>query len=1375
MRKKARYHRVPVPQRPPSPIMPSPNKQILTYAQAQRMVEMEIDGRVHRISIYDKMGVLSDDDPTAQEMLECTSNKENADKPPPQAPLRSVRLKNSQEKKNAALGVTATAAAAASHGDKPGNHGPHSGACPKKLPEPKFRTVEYNLPAVPRRPAAFYAFEEKTEEELDEETEYDMDEEDYAWLDLVNDRRRGEGASRVSYNVFEFLVDRFEKEAHQESQGQEQAPVDEDAVCCVCADGECHNGNAILFCDACNLAVHQECYGVPYIPEGQWLCRHCLLAPGTPAACVLCPNTGGAVKRTDDERWGHVACALWVPEVGFSNTTFIEPIDGVRHIPAARWKLTCHLCKRKGAGACIQCHRANCYAAFHVSCAQKAGLFMKMEPVKEVTESGEPAFSVKKVAYCGAHTPSGGARKPLTVYDAVTAPRNGLCKKEEQGARRSRRSKGKRPQPQQQQRKSKKSKKPDVKVEEVEGEVPTPANAPSFPLQRLQSILNQVSIQKKKAFVQLVLNYWTLKRQARNGLPLIRRLKTSTQSPKTVQQGHQKQCEEESRALKEQLKEWHRLRHDLERARLLLELIRKREKLKREEMKLQQTLFELQLTPFSLLLGALLEQLQEKDQARVFAQPVDVSEVPDYLDHIKHPMDFSTMARRVEAQAYGGLDHFQADFDLMVANCLQYNPRDSYFHRAAVRMRDQGGVLIRKARRDAERIGFDPLAGIHLPEAPKLEPAPPFSWDEVDRLLVPANRARLSPEQQLQQLLEKLDLTCSMKSSPSRSKRLKLLKKTINDPEAGKTHLRAAQTNGHCLHDDGDKSLPPKLEPLDSSPPPVHPDGDPGPPTLRSIHDGPLLHHKANHLHHHHHRKDPPKLNPSKNPPKLKHKGAPGLHPEDAPSLNPDGPRDLSHLEAPSLKHNANHLQDPPSLKHTAPCGLHHEDPPSLKHSSNHLHQADPHHLRHEAHHLHHEDPHHLHPADPHHLRHEAHHLHPADPHHLRHKAHHLHHEDLHPADPHHLRHKAHHLHPADPHHLKAHHLYKVEPHNLRNKAHHLHPADPHHLKAHHLYKSLPHDQAPRLDCEPPRPLDDRVPDIRRGKPDGEAPHLNGHARPSPVSQNALLEGEVSVVATSTLAEPVGAVGRRTAILFRKSKRGVAVVGVARGGGGADGGKEAGPGGMAAEGAGRIQRIGEEEEVVVEGEELGSKSFLSVVIPRLENLLQGRKRRMRRSVDGRLSEEDSTAAEEGEGVSPVKRLDRGLSNGFLEEEVEEQQEEQEGVQKELGNPRTLEPRRRWASESSISSSSSLSACTSGTLTLPQCGKGKPALVRRNTLDDKSQMIACIETGNYARAARIAAEVGNSSIWMPASAATVALEPLTLVWAKCSGYPSYPAL
>lgn len=99
----------------------------------------------------------------------------------------------------------------------------------------------------------------------------------------------------------------------------------------------------------------------------------------------------------------------------------------------------------------------------------------------------------------------------------------------------------------------------------------------------------------------------------------------------------------------------------------------------------------------------------------------------------------------------------------------------------------------------------------------------------VDRLLVPANREHLPLDKQLQQLLEKLDLTCAMKSSPSRSKRLKLLKKTINDvrsemslsrvvpsarhppasgtgahPEPGKAKDREKpKPNGHFTDDEG--------------------------------------------------------------------------------------------------------------------------------------------------------------------------------------------------------------------------------------------------------------------------------------------------------------------------------------------------------------------------------------------------------------------------------------------------------------------------------------------------------------------------------------------------------------------------------------------
>lgn len=88
--------------------------------------------------------------------------------------------------------------------------------------------------------------------------------------------------------------------------------------------------------------------------------------------------------------------------------------------------------------------------------------------------------------------------------------------------------------------------------------------------------------------IQRLIAYWTLKRQYRNGVPLLRRLQSSHPQSRPPPLGGNCSPSPDSELrgeLYRQLKYWQCLRQDLERARLLCELVRKREKLKKELFK----------------------------------------------------------------------------------------------------------------------------------------------------------------------------------------------------------------------------------------------------------------------------------------------------------------------------------------------------------------------------------------------------------------------------------------------------------------------------------------------------------------------------------------------------------------------------------------------------------------------------------------------------------------------------------------------------------------------------------------------------------------------------------------------------------------------
>ena len=758
-------------------------REALTYAEAQRMIEVEIDGRTHRINICESLDIIKEDKNAKMNGLIA----DESDKTIGVSDSVEAEVKGTKGKSGAKNGFQGRSSKSGKKGKGKSTKTmakvkAKSMASPEKpkLPEASFRKVDnpIEVPEALPRPAAYYRYTEKPIEELDESVEYDMDEEDCAWLDIINKDRRSKKLPEVPADTFELLMDRLEKESYflsKDSKDHLAPAIDEDAVCCICNDGDCQNSNAILFCDMCDLAVHQECYGVPYIPEGQWLCRRCLNSPSAGVDCVLCPNKGGAFKQTDKSEWAHVVCAIWIPEVCFANTVFLEPIDSIDNIPQARWRLNCYICKQKGIGACIQCHKPNCYTAFHVTCAQSAGIFMHID----VDKNRNGVQSIRKAAYCHVHTPADETAGTQIALSGVYSTR------EEDFSRSTVKTKNK---------KSSKIPLADRILAATETEftekikkarkilaekrsAPTQVSIPTIPPERLTAIVEKMTLPKRNQFIQRLLGYWTLKRQSRNGVPLLRRLQISYSGSRRAPGEAVEVDSEAVKKQKEEHKSMQRLRQDLERARLLVELIRKREKTKRHVMELLQAVTESHLQPFKLFLRQIVKQLSQKDTNRFFQNPVSVADAPDYFEYISEPMDFSAMASKVEKCEYESLEALEGDFNLMIDNCKSYNDPETIYFKAANKLKDLCRPIFRDAKSMIQTIGFNEKAGIHDPPVSMTEI--PLSLgtqtvnDTTSSEMVSPNSAEQALKKRHDTLTAVLEKTMEMKSGGSRTVKIR--------------------------------------------------------------------------------------------------------------------------------------------------------------------------------------------------------------------------------------------------------------------------------------------------------------------------------------------------------------------------------------------------------------------------------------------------------------------------------------------------------------------------------------------------------------------------------------------------------------------------
>lgn len=461
--------------------------------------------------------------------------------------------------------------------------------------------------------------------------DYDLDEQDISWIYCINNDSKNFKIN-VTKELLRFTIYQLERLWYLLARPSQSWLTkrtsnnhsDDDFICDICHDSETTSENIIVICECCNVAVHQECYGIPLIPENAWLCRKCHLDAGI-ISCVLCPWKNGSFKKivaSNQECWCHVGCAQMLPhEVQFLNMAYKEPID-ISHIDSNRWSLVCQLCSKK-VGAPIQCSEKNCHYAVHTRCAIARNLdidfkecTLKCWKHSNVSINCDQFQKISDREFNVSCTQNSHEilffKEPVACKLMIDIIIKG----------------------------SEKYFNGDIRTDEI------------------------------RETINTIARYWSLKRSSKRGSPLVKKF--------TIEHwGHDGLLSD----INESVVKKKKLLDNLKLLDNITSLVEERESCRLLINHISFDIFNIYKNPLLYSCRIILTDLVNFDKEGIFHYPVDSELVPDYLIIIKKPMDFETISKKIISSSYKTLELFSEDIELIFLNAILYNkPETIYFN-----------------------------------------------------------------------------------------------------------------------------------------------------------------------------------------------------------------------------------------------------------------------------------------------------------------------------------------------------------------------------------------------------------------------------------------------------------------------------------------------------------------------------------------------------------------------------------------------------------------------------------------------------------------------------------------------------------------------